>query len=156
MADIFRNNSRKREAIAYLEKYRDKFWVEMDKNVEELLKSYERTIEAELSMELKKIRARTNYARQVSEARKSEIISRIKKIIDGEQHSQLAKVMELLKDPKINDGTRCHYILLDQLDQNWVDDTVRYRLIGALIETLKKFRKMLIPLTPFARESRNM
>lgn len=140
LTDIFQNNSHRKEAISYLEQYRNSFWVEMDKNVLELLETYEKKFVAELGGEIKKISAGINYAKQVSKTKRENIVSRVKKIINGEQHAQLSKVMGLLKDPLVNDKMRCHFILLDQLDQNWVDDSIRFQLIGALIEALKKFR----------------
>lgn len=34
------------------------------------------------------------------------------------------------------------YILIDKLDERWVDASVRFRLIRSLLETLKTFRKI--------------
>jgi len=58
--------------------------------------------------------------------------------------SDLAKVLDLLasyetKTDKYRSG---YYILIDRLDEKWVDDSVRYQLIKALIECLKSMRKI--------------
>src|SRR5690606_23228818 len=34
------------------------------------------------------------------------------------------------------------YILIDKIDEDWVDDRTRHKLIRALIETIKSFRKI--------------
>jgi hypothetical protein len=39
------------------------------------------------------------------------------------------------------DGTQ-YFITIDRLDENWVDDILRHKLIRALIEAIKSFRKV--------------
>ena len=46
-------------------------------------------------------------------------------------------VDEVLEDPK-----RCYYIVIDRLDEDWVEDGLRYLLIRALIETVRDFVKV--------------
>ena len=44
----------------------------------------------------------------------------------------------------VSDGDQMKefYILVDRLDERWVDDSIRFRMIKALMETLKSFRKI--------------
>lgn len=42
-------------------------------------------------------------------------------------------------DHILDDPQRPYYIIVDRLDENWVDDSLRYLLIRALIETVRDF-----------------
>lgn len=37
---------------------------------------------------------------------------------------------------------QCSYILIDQLDENWIDESIKYPMIRALIESLKSLRRI--------------
>jgi hypothetical protein len=54
----------------------------------------------------------------------------------------LAKIIELLSEDVPKDGHGRYYLLLDRLDEKWVEDVLKYRLIRALVESLKGFRKI--------------
>ena len=48
----------------------------------------------------------------------------------------------MLANPEAGDAMKHFYILIDNLDERWADTTVRFRLIRALIESLKAFRRI--------------
>ena len=50
--------------------------------------------------------------------------------------------MDIMADDIFNNKQERYYIVIDRLDENWVDDSLRYRLIRALIESIKAFRKI--------------
>jgi hypothetical protein len=57
------------------------------------------------------------------------------------QIQELSYVLELL-DSILEDPKKKYYIVIDRLDENWVDEGLRYLLIRALIETVRDFRKV--------------
>lgn len=57
--------------------------------------------------------------------------------------TELAKVLDLLSEYENSEKySGNYYILIDKLDEKWVDDRIRYQLIRALIECLRSFRKL--------------
>ena len=54
------------------------------------------------------------------------------------QLRDLANVQRLLQDIFCDPQER-YYIVIDRLDENWVGESIRYRLIKALIETVRSF-----------------
>lgn len=77
-----------------------------------------------------------------SAEKKSEIIARTRKIISSEQLSELHGVIDMLSFPEHSDGAKTFFITIDKLDEKWVDDSVRFRMIKGLMESLKSFRKI--------------
>ncbi|QND49818.1 hypothetical protein HB780_30560 [Rhizobium lusitanum] len=64
--------------------------------------------------------------------------------MNAEQLAELNKVLDLLSSYDAEDGKykKSFYILIDKLDEKWVDETVRFDLIRALIECLRSFNKI--------------
>lgn len=141
--DFFSGDSRKKAALEYLRQWESRFWITMDENIKEITQKMESTIDAELSAEVEKFKGRAGYARTLSSEKKSALVQRAKKIVNSEMLTDLSKVLDLLSeyDGKEKYGQN-YYILIDKLDEKWVDDRIRYQLIRALIECLRSFRKV--------------
>jgi hypothetical protein len=53
--------------------------------------------------------------------KKSELVARVRKVINAEQLSELANVIEMLANIDHDGQQKTYYILIDRLDENWVD-----------------------------------
>lgn len=140
----FSKDQRKQKAIKYLKDWEGQFWITMDENIKTLTERVEKKVEAELGGELHKWRTRGQYDKQLSNEKKTDLVRRVRDIISVEQLSELAGVIDLLSEQADHmDGEQNKfYIFVDQLDDRWVDTTVRFRLIRSLIETVKSFRRI--------------
>lgn len=146
LLDAFSRDDRKKRSISYLRNWEGKFWITMDQNIKELTEKVENQVRAELGAEIDKFKAGGQYEKRLSIDKKSEFVARIRKIIHADQLAELAGVIDMLaelerEEKKHFDETR-YYIMIDRLDENWVDVSIRFRLIRALIETLKSFRRI--------------
>jgi len=139
----FTADETKTRAINYLRVWENKFWISIDENVREIVLKYEERIDAELGIDISKLKSKAGYGKNLSKEQKSEYIARARKIIDSEQLGELSKVLELLKHVESNKRFQepC-YILIDDLDGRWVDESIKYRLINSLVESLKAFGKI--------------
>jgi hypothetical protein len=143
IAEKFYHDARRNKAVAYLREWEGKYWITMDQNIKELTEKIEKAVKAELGGEVEKFKAGGQYDKRLSVDKKSEFVSRVKKIISSEQLSELGAVIDLLSDLEGDtDGQKYYYIMIDRLDESWVDAAVRFKLIRGLIESLKAFRKI--------------
>lgn len=142
MCSYLVQDERKKKSLDYLEKWQDRFWITMDENIKEITESYEKALTSELSTEFEKFKAGGQYIKRISEDKKRELVSRTRAIIDGTQLSQLANVIEALAYVSKRDNGYVYYLMIDQLDENWVDVSVRFKLIRALLNTVRQFRKI--------------
>ncbi|WP_421522115.1 P-loop ATPase, Sll1717 family [Ochrobactrum quorumnocens] len=141
--DFFKTDDRREAAIKYLSEWEGQFFITMDENIKELTSKLETKVSAELSTEVEKFGARAGYARTLSSEKKSELVARAKKIVNAQQLASLNKVLDLLsKYDESQKYRRSFYILIDRLDEKWVDENIRFRLIRALIECLRSFNKI--------------
>jgi hypothetical protein len=142
IAEHFKRDERKAKAVAYLKEWEGKFWITMDQNIKELTEGFEKKIHAEVGVDLDKFKAGGQYEKRLSIEKKSEIISRIRKIVSQEKLAELHGVIDILSTFENTDHMKGYYILVDRLDERWVDDVIRFRLVKGLIETLRSFRKI--------------
>lgn len=138
----FRSDPRKQKSLQYLRGWEGQFWITMDKNIEVVTEKYENQLRAVLGSEIRKFVARGQYNKQLSTEKKEELVSRTKKIISSTQLVDLNNVIEMLAEQSSGEAMNKHYIIIDKLDERWVDDAVRFRIIRSLIESLKTFRKI--------------
>ena len=142
LRERFGRDERKNRSLAYLQEWQGKFWITMDQNIKEITESVEKKLQAEVGAEIDKFKLGGQYERRLSSEKKSEIVARTRKIISTDQLSELHGVIDMLSIPENGDHMKGFYILIDKLDERWVDDSVRFRMIKALIESLKSFRKI--------------
>lgn len=134
-------DERKKKAVEYLRQWEGKFWITVDQNVKEITEKVENQLSAEFGADVEKFKAGGQYEKRLSIDKKSELVRRSKKIINAEQLAELHGVIDLLAREASNESTH-YYILIDGLDERWVDSSIRFRLIRSLIESLKTFRKI--------------
>ena len=72
----------------------------------------------------------------------TDIINRAQKVVNGVQIQELNAVMDILADDIFDDTQQDYYIIIDDLDTGWVHDSLRFKLVRALMETVKKFRRI--------------
>jgi hypothetical protein len=138
--DAFRSDQRKKRGLEYLQKWESKFWISMDENIREITENLETSVNAELGLEIEKFNSKAGYARTLSAEKRSQLQRVARKFVAPELLTDLAKVVDTLAEH----GTRTEpcFILIDSLDENWIDTSIKYPLIRALIESLKSLRRI--------------
>ncbi len=139
--DRFQNQSAKRKALDYLEKWERKFWVSFDEAIKEITQNLESQISANFSAEIKKFSSDAGYQRKLGVERKSHLQQRLKRFVDADLLSELAQVINLLSEYDSNHQATS-YVLIDRLDEDWVSGGIKYQLIRSLIEALKNLRRI--------------
>ena len=146
IVEKFSPDPRRKQALQYILQFGDKFWVDTEKRVREVVHHLERSLEEQIgsSVEAFKLKLGTDINEKGSEAltQTTEIIDRAKKVVSGVQIQELNKIMDFLAEDVFGDIDEKYYIIIDDLDTDWASSKVRYKLIRALIETVNKFRKI--------------
>ncbi|MGH8492863.1 MAG: P-loop ATPase, Sll1717 family [Moraxellaceae bacterium] len=139
---IFSRNQAKRKAIEYLRTWGDKFWEKTEVRIREITKK----LEGEVAAKFKAIFGGSDIdlgaVKKLSDSERVELTEKASDIVNQIQTKELSDVIKLLAEDIFDDEKRKHYILIDQLDENWANTETRCRLIRALIEEIKTFRKI--------------
>lgn len=137
-----RRDKEMRQAIEYLNKWGQKFWVETEYRIKEITETLESRLNAETKSTIgipgATLAASGRAGMGLSREQKSELRSRAQQIVSEAQVKDLHSVLKLL-DGVLEDRQKQYYILIDGLDENWVEERLRYKLIMALLVTARDF-----------------
>jgi hypothetical protein len=131
-----------RQGIDYLQKWGQKFWLETEYRVKEITE----TLESKLDIEAKAaigipgntLASSANAVQSLTQEQKAELQNRAQRVVSQTQVQDLHRVIELLA--RVLHEQNCFYcLIIDRLDENWVEERLRYKLIMALITTAKEF-----------------
>ncbi len=134
-----------KEAIDYLEKWGKSFWLETELRVKEITQKLETELgtglRAQLGLGEANFEALVKAAKKLTQDERAELVYRAQKVISAAQVQDLQKVIRLL-DTVLEDRQKSYYVVIDNLDENWVEERIRYKLIMALIVTARDFIKV--------------
>ncbi|HAS0717126.1 TPA: DNA repair protein, partial [Enterobacter hormaechei subsp. steigerwaltii] len=102
----------------------------------------ENDTKAKIGAALHGIELNAEAAKRISEEDKHEIKKRASEVVSGMQIQKLNEVLDMLAEHSFSDLQKKHYIVIDQLDENWAENNTRYKFIRALIEEIKVFRRI--------------
>ena len=142
MKDTIGTNQSKRLALDYLKVWGSKFWEETQPRIKEIVEKFENELQAGVDLTNLGVPINAQGSTNVSGEQKTEIINQANRVINKVQIKELSNLMDVMAEDIFTNKQEKYYILIDKLDENWVDDDLRYRLIRALIETIKAFRKV--------------
>lgn len=138
----FISGPRYREALEYLRDWGESFWEETEYRTREITRKLEKELEASVEAALPEVgKLGGHLARRLTEEQRQEVVNRTQKIVNEVQIKKLADVIKLI-DHVLDDPQKPFYVLIDRLDENWVEDGLRLRLIRALLGTASDFQKV--------------
>ena len=151
LRSLFASSDRKdaemRSTISYLEDWGSSFWRETEFRVREITQKLEtdlrNTTEARVGTEVAKLLSASGSLSgtrrdSMSEQVKLELRQLGQQVVSNAQVNDLTKLIEML-DQVLSSSVHEYYVLIDGLDENWVEEKLRYRLIMALLQTGKDF-----------------
>jgi dsRNA-specific ribonuclease len=135
---MFSGTSRKdremNEAVKYLEDWGKTFWENTEFRVKEITQKVEESLSkeaaAKLGVKIAEIQGKEASSVDFTAEQKSELVVRGQNVISQAQVHDLHRIPKLI-DAVLGDRQQRYYIVIDGLDENWVDERLRYRLIMA-------------------------
>ncbi len=142
LANIFARDRVKERALKYLKEWGDQFWEETEYRTKEFTRKLEKDLTASANIDAKYITLGAEGAQRLSAEEVIEVRNRGMRVVNSVQVKELHDVISLLSENVFDNKQKRYYIIIDRLDEDWVGDRVRFKLIKALIETLKTFKKI--------------
>mgnify|MGYP001317825289 CR=1 FL=1 len=132
---------KQQRALEYLDQWGGSFWLETDARVKEVTGKLESDVKAVAGAQFPGLITRVEAGEKFSEQEKIVYFERFKTVVDHVQINQLQNIVDLLDDI-LDDPQNVYFVLVDHLDEKWVDDRFKTRLIRALLETMRRFRSV--------------
>lgn len=130
---------RKREALDYVNEWGDSFWCGTEERIREITTSFERKITGSIGG--KAVGAKLDASGGESEANRLEVVNRAQEVVSGIQIGKLNLLFQMLGEKYFAESEKSCVLLIDRLDENWIEDRIRHNLIRALIDTVKEFSR---------------
>ena len=149
LTEMFTNQTQRdknaKEAVRYLQKWGEKFWEETEYRVKEITSKLEKDVKDQLGLELGKslfkAKVSSNAKSHLSEEERAEVVNRGQHVVSQTQVQDLNHVIGLLEHV-LSDRQKYYYVLIDRLDENWIEEKLRYRLIMALMDSVREISKV--------------
>jgi hypothetical protein len=146
LRERIRRDPSKRAALDYLDEFEGKFWAETDERVREITQKFERQVKAEAGGRLGlegagDVEAGIGGSRSSSAEVRSEQAERFQRIVNETQLARLNQMIGVL-DEDILDSQHFTYIVIDDLDRDWVDEAVANTLIRCLFRTVVDLKRV--------------
>jgi hypothetical protein len=130
------------QALDYLSQFENSFWQDTEYRVKEITNHFEKTLDGEakavLGPKTAALTAGTKVTDVVSETEKFDLIKRGQNVVVAAQVQDLNKILGLV-NAALQDKQKRYFLVIDGLDENWVDEKLRYKLIMALLHTAREF-----------------
>lgn len=136
-----REQKKRKRALEYLDKWGGRFWEDTEVRIKEVTTNMENSLKSTLGGDMSLLQANLEALRRISSEQKADIINRAQKVVNEVQVRELGTIIELVGE-LLSDPQKRYYVIIDKLDENWVDDKIRYKLIMGLIETCKDFSEL--------------
>ena len=133
------SDKNKELALRYIEEWGENFWETTETRVKEFTTKLEEHLSGKIGAKLLENSISAAGDIIISEETKKEIKERADKVVNEVQVRDLTNIRKLLAQDIFCDPQERYYIVIDRLDENWVEESIRYRLIKALIETVRSF-----------------
>lgn len=132
-----KEDERKNRAIRYFSEWGEKFWEETECRIKETTEKFEGELKAAVGADF----ANISGGIKTGSEEKNQFVQKAQAVVNKIQIRELTNVIEYLNDEVFSDDQQRFYIVIDKLDERWVENNVKYSLIRALIETVQVFRR---------------
>jgi hypothetical protein len=136
-------NKKHEMALDYLRDWGESFWKETEFRIKEVTTKLEDELKGSIEGAVPGLgKLSASAARTLSEEEREEVINRAQDVVNRVQIRELSTVIDLLGEVLLADPQKKYHIAIDKLDEDWVEDRLRFRLIRALIETTLDFARI--------------
>ncbi|WP_258100190.1 P-loop ATPase, Sll1717 family [Marinoscillum pacificum] len=138
---IGKSDPRKEKALKYLDNWTDKFWLDAEYQIKELEKSLVDGISSKTGLSINELGVSLNSSSQTSSTSRTEIKHKAESVIHEVQSKELIEIFNIMKSDLFTDHQKKFYIVIDDLDKEWIETEFKYNLIDAMVEVIKEIRQ---------------
>jgi len=135
-----KSDEAKRKALDYAQTWSEEFWLKTEYRIKSIEADLEKRIANELGIEFQAVKMGTTVASSSSEKTTIDVKTKAENIISQLQANDLTTLMDLLSEHIFNNTQRKFFIVIDDLDKEWVSRQIVYDLIASMVEVIKEFQ----------------
>ena len=147
LMDKINRDPSKKQALEYLDDFEGKFWLETDERIRDIITRFEQEIDKEAQAtfgvaHVVGLRAGATTTKGMSTEVKSAQAERFQRIVNATQLARLNKMMDVLDEDILDSVQNYTYVIMDDLDRDWVDEKVANDLIRCLFRAVLDLKRI--------------
>jgi hypothetical protein len=135
----------KKAALEYLDEFEGRFWCETDERVRDITDKFTKTIGGQIEATATSfgipIGATLGSIRNESTEVKTQQAERFQRVVNATQLAKLNKMIEVLNEDVLDEQHQT-WIVIDDLDRDWVDERLANDLIRCLFRTVLDLKRV--------------
>lgn len=136
----------KRQALDYLEQFEDRFWEDTDVRIRGITESFRQKVDEAANVQLKAagvgVAAEGGTELENFVETRREEADRYQRIVNDNQLTRLNAMLDVLDEYILNDDHNFTYVVIDDLDREWVDEGIANDLIRCLFRTVLDLKRV--------------
>ena len=133
----------KSAALEYFDEFQDKFWCETDERVREITEKFVRDVKAQGGFEVPgAVKAGAEAASNATRESRSELVERYQRVVNATQLPRLNKMIAVLNEDILDSPQHFTWIVIDDLDRDWVEESLREELVQCLFNAVKDLQRV--------------
>jgi hypothetical protein len=146
LGERIRRDPSKQAALEYLNDFQGRFWCETDERVREIMSKFEREVTAAAGGNLHlpgvgAVAAEIGQVRRETNEDWSQHTDRFQRLVNETQLARLNQMIKVL-DEDILDEQHFTYVVIDDLDRDWVDERVANDLVRCLFRAVLDMKRV--------------
>jgi hypothetical protein len=147
LKDMVQRDPNKQAALAYLDEFGGSFWCETDERVREITSRFESEVGAVAEVvagvpHVGQLKLGTGAGATASSEVRSEQADRYQRVVNRTQLNRLNAVMTILDENVLASPQDFIYVVIDDLDRDWVDERVANDLVRCLFRAVLDFQSV--------------
>lgn len=147
LIETVRRDSSKQQALEYLDEFAGSFWCETDERVREITTNFEHRVaaEARVGLNLPLVTESQLGIEGIQSAGtrvRTEEIDRFQRLVNDTQLARLNKMIAVLDEDILSSPQNYTYVVIDDLDRDWVDDRIANDLIRCLFRAVLDLQRV--------------
>jgi hypothetical protein len=139
---LYKKDRYKEQAVEYLQQWGNKFWLTTEQRVQELTERVESSLSGSIKGLLAGITFSADGAKKLTTEERKQVVEHGMDAVSKVQIRELDNMIELLAENVFEDPKDSYYVTIDMLDEDWADDRIKFKLIRALIDTVRRFKSV--------------
>jgi hypothetical protein len=131
-----------KRAIDYLREWGESFWEHTEYRVKEITHTIETQLEdsikATLGSRFASVAGNLGEKEMLTSEERAEVNKRAQEVVSKAQVHDLSQVLKVL-DQVLSNRQHPYFVVVDHLDENWVEDKFQYQLIKTLVLISREF-----------------
>ncbi len=138
----FQLNKRQQRAIAYLRNWENEFWERTEHRIKEIVEKVKTEFSSNIGVSIDELKALMKSEKIEEAIKKYDVVTKAQSIVNEAQIEEIIEIIEIMKNEMFSTRQKKYYILIDDLDKEWVDVKIVYELIKNLIVVTSELRKL--------------